>query len=87
MSFKLHYNKVTNKFTIRNAQRNIVTASEPCIEMPLVGTVVTLAPRVHILVTRKELESAKSKHRPVLTATVTRFPFVRLLVKRLKEFL
>lgn len=87
-AFRLHYNKITGAFSIRrSSDRSIVAESPRRALVPLVGTVVTLAPNVHILATRKDFLKAQTKSRPVLTVAVTRFPKLRLFVKYFKEVL
>lgn len=83
--FRLHYNKSNGIFSIRRFDRSTVAASERHGKLPLIGDTVELSPRVHILVTRKDYLKAKDKKRPVLSVAVTRFPFIRLLIERIKE--
>lgn len=83
--FRLHYNKRNGIFSVRHLDRSTVAASERHGKLPLIGDTVELSPRVHILVTRYDYLKAKDKKRPVLSVAVTRFPFVRLLVKFIKE--
>ncbi|UCS82752.1 hypothetical protein vBYenPRambo_009 [Yersinia phage vB_YenP_Rambo] len=83
--FRLHFNKSHNNFSIRRTDRSIVGVSGKADELPLIGSTVALAPRVHILITRNDFKKAMDKKRPVLNVAVTRFPFVRLLIQRIKE--
>ena len=85
--FRLHYNKSLENFTVRRADRSIVCASERRAKLPLIGNTVPLAQSVHIIITRGDFEKAIDKKRPVLSVVVTRFPFIRLLLKRIKEVL
>lgn len=82
---RLHFNKSNGIFSVRRVDRNTLCASEKHGKIPLIGDVVSLAPRVHLLITRGEYEQATSGSRPFLTAVVTRFPKVRLFIKRIKE--
>lgn len=83
--FRLHFNKSLKNFTIRRADRSIVGASERGANVPFIGDTVSLAPRVHIIITRGDFVKAMDKKRPVLSVAVTRFPFIRLLIERFKE--
>lgn len=83
--FRLHYNKNLKNFTVRRSDRSIVCASERRAKLPLLGSTVALAPRVHIIITTGDFRKAIDKKRPVLSVAVTRFPFVRLLIERIKE--
>lgn len=83
--FRLHHNKGINQFTVRRADRSIVCASERGAKLPLIGSTVQLAPRVHIIITNGDFKKAVDKKRPVLSVAVTRFPFIRLLIERVKE--
>lgn len=83
--FRLHYNKSLKNFTVRRSDRSIVCASERRAKLPLLGSTVALAPRVHIIITTGDFRKAIDKKRPVLSVAVTRFPFVRLLIERIKE--
>lgn len=83
--FRLHYNKSLKSFTVRRSDRSIVCASERRAKLPLLGSTVALAPRVHIIITTGDFRKAIDKKRPVLSVAVTRFPFVRLLIERIKE--
>lgn len=83
--FRLHYNKSLKNFTVRRSDRSIICASERRAKLPLLGSTVALAPRVHIIITTGDFRKAIDKKRPVLSVAVTRFPFVRLLIERIKE--
>lgn len=85
--FRLHYNKTNGIFSVRREDRSTVCSSERRAKLPAIGNTFALAPRVHLIVTRNEFKEAMTKSRPVLSVAVTRFPFVRLLWKRLKEVL
>lgn len=83
--FRLHYNKSLENFTVRRSDRSIVCASERRAKLPLIGDTVSLAPRVHIIITKGDYKKAMTKSRPVLSVAVTSFPFIRLLIERIKE--
>lgn len=83
--FRLHYNKAIRMFSVRRSDRSTVCSSERGAKLPLIGSTVPLAPSVHIIITRGDFQKAIDKHRPVLSVAVTRFPFVRLLIERIKE--
>lgn len=83
--FRLHFNSGNGIFTVRRVDRSIVAASERRGKLPLIGDIVSVAPRVHILVSAKDFSRAMNKERPVLSVAVTRFPKVRLFFKWLKE--
>lgn len=88
LKFKLHFNKTTGAFSIRRSpERSIVWTGPKRAEVPFIGDTVALAPRVHILVTKGDYLKGKEKKRPVLSVAVTRFPFIHLLIKRVKEAL
>ncbi|AZV02345.1 hypothetical protein Q19_12 [Pectobacterium phage Q19] len=82
---RLHYNSSNGIFSVRRQDRSTQSASEKHAKLPLIGNVVTLSPRVHLLVTRGEFIEATKGTRPNLEAVVTRFPTIRLVFKRLKE--
>ena len=82
---RLHFNKSNGIFSVRRDDRSTVVASERRAKIPFIGDVVSLAPRVHLLITRSEYLQATSGSRPFLTATVTRFPKVRMFIKRVLE--
>ena len=84
---RLHFNKSNGIFSIRRDDRSTLSASERHAKIPFIGDVVSLAPRVHLLITRGEFEKATLGSRPFLTAVVTRFPKVRLFIKRIKEII
>lgn len=83
--FRLHYNKGNGIFSVRRLDRSTVAASERHGRIPRIGDTVELSPRVHLLVTRYDYLKAKDHKRPVLSVAVTRFPFIRLFFKWLKE--
>lgn len=86
LTFRMHYNKTTHAFSIRrSSDRSVVWWLSP--KVPLMGTVHTLAPNVHILATRKDYMNAQAGSRPVLTVAVTQFPRLRLFTMSLKEAL
>lgn len=83
--FRLHFNKHKGSFTIRRADRSTAFGTDPHVKLPLIGDTIALSPNVHIIITRNTFKKAMAKQRPVLNVAVTRFPFVRLLVERIKE--
>lgn len=83
--FRLHFNKTNGIFSVRRIDRSTVCSSERRAKLPLIGHTFALAPNVHLIVTRKDFKEAMTKSRPVLSVAVTRFPFVRLLWKAVKE--
>lgn len=88
MKFKLHYHKLFEHFTVRRSDtRAIVFTTERRFVVPLIGQTVELAPKVHVIITRGKFQEATNKTRPVLNVAVTRFPFVKLLIERVKEVL
>lgn len=84
---RLHFNKSNGIFSIRREDRSTLSASERRAKIPFVGDVVSLAPRVHLLITRGAFEEATLGSRPFLPTVVTRFPKVRLIIKRIKEII
>lgn len=84
---RLHFNHSNGIFTIRRSDRSIVLASKRHAELPLIGTVASLSPCVHLLITRGECLRAMNEGRPRLEAVVTNWPRIRLLVKWIKEVL
>lgn len=84
---RLHFNKSNGIFSVRRDDRYTLVSSERHAKIPLIGDVMSLGQRVHILITRAEYIQATSGSRPFLTATVTRFPKVRLFIKRVLEVL
>ena len=84
---RLHFNKSNGIFSVRREDRSILSASKRNAKIPFIGDSVSLAPRVHLLITRGEFEEATLGSRPFLTAVVTRFPKVRLTIKRIKEII
>ncbi|QEQ94738.1 hypothetical protein pEp_SNUABM10_00042 [Erwinia phage pEp_SNUABM_10] len=85
MSIRLHHNKSNGIFTIRNKSRAIVSASEKHPVIPFIGDTVELSPLVHGVITRGLYLEAKTGSRPFVPVVVTRFPFVRLVIARVKE--
>lgn len=83
--FRLHFNKSNGIFSVRRSDRSTVCSSERRAKLPLIGDTIALAPRVHIIITHNDFKKAMAKDRPVLSVAVTRFPFVRLLIERIKE--
>lgn len=84
---RLHFNKSNGIFSVRRIDRSTLSSSERNAKIPFIGDVVSLSPMVHLLITRGEFEEATKGSRPFLTAAVTRFPKVRLVIKRIKEII
>lgn len=84
---RLHFNTSNGIFSVRREDRSTAVASERNAKLPLIGSVVPLSPRVHLLITRGEFIKAMSKERPHLEAVVTYWPRIRLFVKWIKEVL
>ena len=82
---RLHFSKSNGIFSVRRDDRSTLVASERRAKIPFVGDVVSLAPRVHLLITHATYVQATLGSRPFLTATVTRFPKVRLFIKWVRE--
>lgn len=82
---RLHFNKSNGIFSIRRIDRSTVGASEKHAKIPLIGFTQELSPRVHIVVTSGLLKEATTGSRPSVPVLVTRFPFVRLIIARVKE--
>lgn len=88
---KLHYNKSNKQFTIRNETRLVESYTRKRVELPSIwrmplGDVVTLAPMVHVIVTRGKLVEASTEYnRPELKVVVSKFPLWHLMVARFKE--
>lgn len=88
---KLHYNRGNGQFTIRNDHRNIAASTAKRITMPSIwrmplGDIVTLAPMVHVIVTRGKMLKAKQlRQRPHVPVVVAKHPLWHLLVARIKE--
>lgn len=88
---KLHFNKSNKQFTIRNETRMVESYTRKRVELPPtwqkpLGDIVTLAPMVHVIVTRGNLVEASTKYtRPDLKVVVTKFPLWHLLIARIKE--
>ncbi len=84
--FRLHYNSGTDFFTVRRADRSIVGSHTRLHSQPrFLGHAIALSPSVHILLTPSEFKQAKAGKRPICETTVTSWPKVRLLIKRIKE--
>lgn len=84
---RLHFNKSNGIFSVRRKDRSTVLASERNAKLPMIGSVATLSPCVHLLITRGEFVKEMNKERPHLEAVVTYWPRVRLFVKWIKEVL
>lgn len=88
---KLHYNRGNGQFTVRNHKRTIEAATPKRITLPSVwrmplGDIVTLAPMVHVIVTRGKMLKAKQlRQRPHVPVVVAKYPLWHLLVARIKE--
>lgn len=85
--FRLHHNKSNGIFSVRRIDRSTVCSSERRAKLPLIGDTIALAPRVHLIITKKDFQKALDGKRPVLSVAVTRFPFVRLVIERVRECL
>lgn len=83
--FRLHFNKSNGIYTVRCADRSIFGASERRAKLPLIGSTLRVAPRAYLIIPRGVFQKAIDKERPVLSVAETRFPFVRLLIERIKE--
>lgn len=83
--FRLHFNKTNGIFSVRRSDRSTVCSSERRAKLPAIGDTIALAPRVHLIITRNDFKKAMTKSCPVLSVAVTRFPFIRLLIERVKE--
>ena len=84
---RLHFNASNGIFSVRRKDRSTVLASERSAKLPLIDSVATLSPCVHLLITRGEFVKAMNKERPHLEAVVTYWPRIRLFVKWIKEVL
>ncbi|CAK6604388.1 unknown function [Klebsiella phage vB_Kpn_K19PH14C4P1] len=84
---RLHFNKSNGIFSVRREDRSTVVASERNAKLPLIGSVVPLSPRVHLIITRGEFVKAMNKEKPFVNPVVTYWPRVRLFVKWIKEVL
>lgn len=88
---KLHYNLGNGQFTVRNHKRTIEAATAKRITLPSIwrmplGDIVTLAPMVHVIVTRGKMLKAKQlRQRPHVPVVVAKYPLWHLLVARIKE--
>ena len=88
---KLHYNRGNGQFTVRNHKRTIEAATAKRITLPSIwrmplGDIVTLAPMVHVIVTRGKMLKAKQlRQRPHVPVVVAKYPLWYLLVARIKE--
>lgn len=88
---KLHYNRGNGQFTVRNHKRTIEAATPKRITLPSVwrmplGDIVTLAPMVHVIITRGKMLKAKQlRQRPHVPVVVAKYPLWHLLVARIKE--
>lgn len=82
---RLHFNKSNGIFSCRNQARETVLASEKRAVIPFIGDTIELSPRVHAVITRGLYREATTGSRPFVPVLVTRFPFVRLIVARIKE--
>lgn len=49
---RLHFNTSNGIFSVRREDRSTAVASERNAKLPLIGSVVPLSPRVHLLITR-----------------------------------
>lgn len=88
---RLHYNRGNGQFTVRNHNRVIVAHTSKRITLPSVwrmplGDIITVAPMVHVIITRGQLVEAKeTRKRPHVKVVVAKWPLWSLLVARLKE--
>lgn len=82
---RLHYNKGNGIFTVRKLDRSILCASERRAKLPILGSTIPLGKHVHIIITTGVFQQAIAKKRPVLSVAKTRFPFIKLLIERIKE--
>lgn len=82
---RLHFNKSNGIFTVRRSDRTTVHASRRHMALPVLGGVVSLAPRTYLLITRGEYLWAMKKGCPQLEAVITKCPRTRMFIKWLKE--
>lgn len=83
---RLHFNKSNGIYSVRNAGRSLVKATEKHAVIPKVlGATIELAPRVHAVITTGLFKEATTGSRPFIPVLVTRFPKVRLVIECIKE--
>ena len=89
--YKLHFNHDNGLYSVRHSDRSIrgvFTLGYPETFLGKhLGYTVELERNRHALVTSKVLREATAGKRPALSVTKTRFPFVRLVLARVKEVL
>ncbi|AWD92492.1 hypothetical protein [Pectobacterium phage Jarilo] len=84
---RLHHNKSNGIFSVRRPDRSTLVASQKHPKLPLIGNIVALSKNVFLLITKGEYIEATTGSRPFLTAVVTSWPRVRLVIKRIMEII
>ena len=83
----LHFNKANGIFSGRRVDRSTAFASEKHAKIPVFGTFYSFAPNVHAIMTKGILVSASQGDRPEVPVVVTKWPRVRVLFARIKEYI
>lgn len=84
---KLHFNSANGIYSARRVDRSTAFASKRNLKVGLIGETYALAPTVHAIMTKGLLVSASEGKRPEVPVVVTKWPRVRLLIARVKEYI
>ena len=84
---KLHFNSANGIFSLRWHDRSMVSATGRNARIPFIGSIHSLSPSVHALMTKGLLVSASKGKRPEVPVVVTKWPRLRLLIARIKEYI
>ena len=84
---RLHFNKANGIFSGRRVDRSTAFASEKHAKIPFFGSFHSFAPNVHAIMTKGILVSASKGERPEVPVVVTKWPRVRVLFARIKEYI
>lgn len=84
---RLHFNKANGIFSGRHVDRSTAFAFEKHVKIPFFGSFHSFAPNVHAIMTKGILVSASQGERPGVPVVVTKWPRVRVLFARIKEYI
>lgn len=90
MAIRLHHNKSNGIFTLRSANRSIITATEKRSvyrTLPFIGLTYDLGANVNVIIPRGVFVEAQKGKRPSPLVVHTKFPRIRLFIERIKEVL
>lgn len=84
---KMHFNKSNGIFSVRRVDRSTALATDKNFKVGMLGETYALSPTVHVIATKGIFEKASEGKRPEVPVVVTKWPFVRLVINRVKEYI